>query len=209
MNTFRRKMISYFIRSLKYYQYFHQKVILLIKKKNEPKIFCIGDVKTGTSSIYKALNILGYRTVRLFDIHVFYNKGHEEYLKRIKNSKYDAFADDPIGKNDLFKKIYKIYPNSKFIFTIRKNESFQKSYMNYFGWTLESNLEQIKKRVKMFDDHNKKVISFFKDKKSQLLIMNVTEGDGWEKLCKFLDKPIPNRPFPHENKGKYKSRSIK
>ena len=23
---------------------------------------------------------------------------------------------------------------------------------------------------------------------------------GWEPLCKFLDKPIPSEPFPHENK---------
>ncbi|KAJ9149365.1 NAD dependent epimerase/dehydratase [Pleurostoma richardsiae] len=24
-------------------------------------------------------------------------------------------------------------------------------------------------------------------------------GDGWEPLCKFLDKPIPSTPFPHVN----------
>ena len=24
--------------------------------------------------------------------------------------------------------------------------------------------------------------------------------DGWDPLCKFLDVPIPNIPFPHKNK---------
>lgn len=25
--------------------------------------------------------------------------------------------------------------------------------------------------------------------------------DGWEPLCKFLGKPVPNEPFPYVNKG--------
>ena len=25
--------------------------------------------------------------------------------------------------------------------------------------------------------------------------------DGWEPLCKFLNVPVPNKPFPHRNKG--------
>ena len=25
--------------------------------------------------------------------------------------------------------------------------------------------------------------------------------DGWEPLCEFLDKPVPNEPFPHVNTG--------
>ena len=32
----------------------------------------------------------------------------------------------------------------------------------------------------------------------RLLVWNVK--DGWEPLCKFLGKPIPNIPIPHENK---------
>jgi hypothetical protein len=35
--------------------------------------------------------------------------------------------------------------------------------------------------------------------KDQLLIMNITEGDGWAPLCKFLGRPIPDVPFPKLN----------
>jgi hypothetical protein len=31
----------------------------------------------------------------------------------------------------------------------------------------------------------------------KLLVMNVKEG--WTPLCKFLDRPVPNRPFPRAN----------
>ena len=36
--------------------------------------------------------------------------------------------------------------------------------------------------------------------KERLLIFDVAEG--WEPLCKFLDLPIPNDPFPHTNTTK-------
>ena len=26
-------------------------------------------------------------------------------------------------------------------------------------------------------------------------------GEGWERLCEFLDKPVPETPFPHLNIG--------
>lgn len=35
--------------------------------------------------------------------------------------------------------------------------------------------------------------------KDRLLTMDLKEG--WEPLAKFLDKPIPNEPFPHANDG--------
>ncbi len=29
--------------------------------------------------------------------------------------------------------------------------------------------------------------------------MNFEAGDGWIKLCDFLEHPVPNDPFPHLN----------
>ncbi|CAO3626847.1 unnamed protein product [Cunninghamella echinulata] len=48
------------------------------------------------------------------------------------------------------------------------------------------------KFIKMYNDHIEKV------KKSvpadRMLIMDL--NDGWEKLCAFLDKPVPDTPYP-------------
>jgi hypothetical protein len=64
--------------------------------------------------------------------------------------------------------------------------------------------QELKKRIQEFEEHNKQVIEYFKNSPSQLLVMNIIEGDGWNKLCNFLNKPIPNKPFPHKNIGRYK-----
>jgi hypothetical protein len=42
-------------------------------------------------------------------------------------------------------------------------------------------------------------------------VLRVTEGDGWEKLCQFLHKDVPNTDFPHENKAadRVRTRKIK
>lgn len=51
--------------------------------------------------------------------------------------------------------------------------------------------------------HNKEVRDYFKDRPDDFLEVNWENGDGWELLCDFLGKEIPDRPFPHANKGKY------
>jgi hypothetical protein len=47
--------------------------------------------------------------------------------------------------------------------------------------------------------HNASIRDYFSNR-DNLLIMNLAEGEGWEKLCSFLGLPIPDKPFPHANK---------
>jgi hypothetical protein len=49
----------------------------------------------------------------------------------------------------------------------------------------------------VYDLHIKNVIEYFKDRPEDLLILNIFEGDGWDKLCDFLSIPVPDVPFPH------------
>ncbi|KYK33200.1 MAG: hypothetical protein AYK22_01440 [Thermoplasmatales archaeon SG8-52-3] len=195
----RKYLILFFANYvIRYYQYIHHLVIPYFKKENNPKIFCIGYVKTGTTSLYKALSILGYRSVKMLRGCV---KPKEGWIKYIKSCKYDAYTDYPMFVDNFFKEIDKAYPNSKFILTIRDINSWLKSYTNYYF--VSSDLSKNEGKQKL-NEHNKKVIAYFKDKPSKLLVMNIIDGDGWEKLCKFLNKPVPNKPFPHKNIGKYK-----
>ena len=46
----------------------------------------------------------------------------------------------------------------------------------------------------------KDIRNFFSDKPDQFLEMNICNGDGWDKLCKFLNLQKPNTKFPHYNK---------
>ena len=49
--------------------------------------------------------------------------------------------------------------------------------------------------IKSFQEHNAAVIA--ECPKDKLLVYEVSQG--WEPLCKFLNKPIPNVPFPNVN----------
>jgi len=178
------------------------------KTKNNHKVFCIGNPKTGTTSLSEALCILGYKTVRVPFFSIWRKKSEEQYVKKLKDCNYDAFIDFPIGDKDLYKKIAEIIPNSKFILTLREKQSFTKSYLNFYkgsSWMI-TDPEEIKQKIQGFEERNKQVIEYFKDKTSKLLIMNIINGDSWDKLCNFLNKPIPNEQFPHKNIGKYKKK---
>ncbi len=188
-------------------QYFYSIYLRNTKKKQTPLVFCIGFSKTGTTSIDKALSILGYSPIHWPRAHIKPKKGWIYYIKK---SPYDAFSDAPIYFPDFFKELDKEFPNSKFILTIRNPESLVKSWKNYFSnapWNINSE-EEKNNLIKKFSDHNKDVIEYFKNKPTQLLVFNVIEGEGWEKLCKFLDKPIPNAQFPHKRKAVYTTKKI-
>jgi hypothetical protein len=54
--------------------------------------------------------------------------------------------------------------------------------------------------IEVYRRHNKDVLNYFKQREQDLLVLDFSKGDGWEKLCNFLHKEIPNVPFPHANK---------
>ena len=204
VNRLLRKLLFFYT----WYHYLHDLVVPLFRKKNEHKIFCIGYVKTGTSSLSKALKILGYNTVRLPYLSIWRRKKFDKYIKKLQQSSFDAFTDYPLGQEDLYKKIDKLIPNSKFILTIREKQSFGKSFENYFRNSVIWNpyyTISIDEILNEYEERNNEIIDYFKDKPDQLLVMNITESEGWDELCAFLDKPIPKEPFPHENIGKYKT----
>ena len=184
----------------------------VLRKKNDKKIFCIGEVKTGTTSLFHALKILGIRTARLFKISRFVRITQEEYINLIKKYRYDAYVDFPMGVDVLYKKLDNAFPGSKFILTLRDEKAFKKSFFNYYKnsqWyelTYPENLDELIKKIKK---RNEEIIKYFEKRKDQLLVINITDGDGWEKLCPFLNKPIPSKPFPHRNIGKYRKKQSK
>jgi len=203
MNKMPIFVIKIYFILFRIYQKFHHFFIPLFKKKNEPKVFCVGFWKTGTTSLFSAFKILGYRSGRLVK-HL--KKKNETWPEFIKRCNYDAFTDDPMSF--VYKELYEAFPDSKFILTTREKEAFGKSYMNYFkGTHLEKTPDEMEKILTEYENHIKEVKKHFRDKPDKLLIMDITKGDGWDKLCKFLERPIPDVSFPHKNKGRYKKKN--
>lgn len=45
----------------------------------------------------------------------------------------------------------------------------------------------------------------FKDRQNDLLVVDFTQGAGWEELCGFLGRDVPDIPFPHANNKRKES----
>lgn len=178
------------------------------------KVFGIGMFKTGTKSLGAALSILGYNGIYrpwfvLKDSRGRtdnWNREPEAWPKyfpqiRARAEGYNAFSDAPWIF--LYRQLDNWFPGSKFILTIRKDsKTLAKSDLNQ--WRNKPDKPTLQQFIDRYIEHNKRVVEYFKNK-DNFIVMCFERGDGWKKLCRFLGKPVPKRPFPHVNKGRYKN----
>jgi len=164
------------------------------------KVFGVGLSKTGTASLHEALIILGYSSVHYpMDLSVLDN--------------VDAGTDITVATE--YKLLDQKYPNSKFVLTTRNwwkwILSLRKHFQRFSVETREQAVLDIRKRtygtiyyepIKMlirYFKHNKEVRNYFSGRQNDILVMDITSGDGWKKLCSFLGKKVPDVPFPRTN----------
>ena len=185
------------------------------------KIFGIGFHKTGTSSLSSALRSLGYRTIHGDPRGSWH--GANEGLTLIKLIDagdlalptfdiFDAFVDNPYFT--IWRQLDALFPNAKFIFTIRDESTWIESCARYYAgrrirpmraWMFgdcadPSSSESAKQAwLEAYRLHNAAVLAYFLGQKDRFLNFNVAAGDAWDKLCSFLDAPKPVRAFPHSN----------
>lgn len=181
------------------------------------KIFGIGLNRTGTTSLSEALNLLGYQAKHWNDtIHMIdYVDGQWE-IDYDQFNKFDAFVDTPIART--YKVLDQHYPGSKFILTTRGINSWLESCKRHFA------AKKLKKRskknkilnkeiygvdvfdkkqfIKIYFKHFDNVKEYFKNRKNDLLIIDICRGEGWDELCSFLNEPIPQELFPALNIAK-------
>jgi hypothetical protein len=160
-----------------------------------------------------------------FLIALYVNGDYKELTKFA--TLFDAFADGPWGGGKLYRHLYEQYPDAHYILTIREPEKWYKSFekmitrfdpdlnkafdtfyangrygtpyffKHIFG--IETMYGSKDKMIAYYNEYNKDVIAFFKESKKDLLVVDLTDGEGWDKICPFLEKQKPLVPFPHEN----------
>ena len=57
--------------------------------------------------------------------------------------------------------------------------------------------------LETYRKHNEEVLAYFEKRPEDLLVIDLEEGNIWVKICGFLNIPIPDMKFPHDNKGAY------
>jgi hypothetical protein len=101
------------------------------------------------------------------------------------------------------------YPGSRFILTVRdlddwldsrrrhvqKNQEMDAAG-DYDGGFLDVDVDAW---AKEYVEHEAIVRAYFAERPDDLLVLDITGGDGWEPLCEFLGHPVPDAPFPWKN----------
>ena len=179
-------------------------------KTEKPKVFCVGFHKTGTKSLARALEILGYRVTGPDGARDPQIAERALPMALDIALQFDAFNDNPWSV--LFRELDGAFPGSRFILTLRSADSWIASVVRHFGdertpmreWIYGPGRGSPRGNECAYLDryrrHNADVIAYF-SRGECLLTMNIIAGDGWKGLCDFLELPVPDQPFPHVNSG--------
>ncbi|KAH7258670.1 hypothetical protein NW759_008796 [Fusarium solani] len=229
-----------------------------LKSASSPPILCLGAPRTGTASLMKALQILGYPNVHHgwdaceeYDLQwqwPIFDRANDATFPNLPTYRGTPFSrdewDEVFGRYDAVSDIAShyaeslipAYPDAKVILVERDIEKWYNSmvpvvkdstnprhrafvtkvsyYTGYTsgpvcfrmqqGWTRsESNNDVVKNLKATYVRHYKYVREAVPS--DQLLDFKLT--DGWEPLCRFLGKEVPDVPFPHVNDAaEYKAR---
>lgn len=178
------------------------------------KVFAIGLNKTGTVSLHRAVERLGYTS-----LHWGGEAAYLDVLRAIDDRvpvltylpDVQVYSDiETLSVN--FDLADAQYPASRFVLTVRELDSWldsrrrhvernaeRKARGEYTGSYLEVDLEGWRRQ---WEDHHRRVARHFAGRPDDLLVMNIVAGDGWELLAPFLGHPILLEPFPHENRDR-------
>jgi hypothetical protein len=188
------------------------------------KVFGVGLSRTGTTSLTRALELLGYRAVHFpadlvtqTEASAFLMAPASELRLSLLDS-VDAVTDTPIAAT--YRALDRAYPGSAFVLTIRDCESWLRSCENYWesllarlydGGLNAPYVRLINKHVygtDRFDPekftavsrhHQAQVHAHFDGRQDDLLTLDICRGEGWRELCAFLGVDVPTTPFPHAN----------
>lgn len=186
------------------------------------KLFGLGLSKTGTSSLTKALKILG-----ISSIHYPHDEQTEAELRRGEYRlsilrAYQSATDTPVAP--FYAQLDQVWPGSKFILTVRdktswlrsaeahwrvlkqgpraKDQQFQ-AFADFISACVYGCIYFNAERFSFaYDTHVKNVQDYFANRPEDFLVLDLIGGEGWGPLCEFLAVPVPgDRPFPHTNRA--------
>ena len=184
-----------------------------IEPTERPRVFGIGLNRTGTTSLDAALWHLGWTST------------HNPPAERMAHADFGLFStdDEPFNAGTdvsvaaCYRELDEAFPGSKFVLTVRDAEDWLRSIVNHFAklpkWSGEGDWKTIRERVYAsawptpeqflagYRAHLVGVANHFRNRPDDLLVMNLTAGDGWDKLCPFLGVPIPDMEFPNTNRS--------
>jgi hypothetical protein len=170
--------------------------------------------KTGTTSLHHACTALGLKSVHFACDRTTEKELREGNYRLSVLKTADVLSDIPVPA--IFPQLDRAWPGAKFILTVRDIDSWISSeagaafnqhppkpgtVRDFYRAMLYGMTTYNEDRFRwVFEDHHRRVFAHFSGpREKDLLVMDLTKGDGWEKLCGFLGFDVPETPFPHRN----------
>lgn len=189
------------------------------------KVFCIGFYKTGTTTLYEALKVLGYRAIN-GDKPGSYPGADDgaTLIRRIDAGDFrlptfdlfDAFTDNPYFT--IWRQIHGLFPEAKYIFTVRDEQRWIESCVRFYAnrrirpmrvWMFGEHADPARSTesrqawLDAYRAHNAAVREHFAGSPpGRFLELDPVRNPRWDELCGFLGQPVPDVPWPHANPTK-------
>ena len=177
------------------------------------RVFGIGLNKTGTTSLGKALEVLGYNQHASCNLEMVRHWHKGEIDKILEFAKdYNSFEDWPWPL--IYKELFEEFEDAKFI--LSKRSSKEVWFESLCKHSLVTGPTEFRKLIygsymphdfkeehfRIYEEHNQSVLDFFKkNAPEKIKVICWENGDSWEELCAFLGKDIPKEEFPFLNKN--------
>lgn len=180
--------------------------LVMFDRPRPTKVFGVGLSRTGTVSLTAALVALGYRAKH-------FPKALEVVLYA---ERYDALTDTPVCQ--YVETLDRLHPGAKFVLTVRDEEGWLDSCRRHWagrkpttpGWRWNRRavygIETFDPTVflRVYREHTERITRYFAGRPGKFLVLNICGGEGYERLCPFLNLPARDEPFPRRNVGETK-----
>ncbi len=177
------------------------------------KVFCLGFQKTGTSSLGKALEELGYSVAGYHPFRDLADKTDVTWEAissracRIMED-HDAAQDTPWPL--LYRTLDAAFSGARFVHITRDPDAWINSAVKDFGRHPNAIHNLIygcpypggneKTWVDRYLRHNAEVKAYFADRPDDFISLDLNKGEvNWQNLCGFLGEPVPDATWPHAN----------
>lgn len=178
------------------------------------RVFNISHHKCGTTSVHRALEILGFRSFHWFN---------PDHLLKIHLE--GRVASDPLIREDntawndlpitlMYRTLYEAFPEETFVFVRRDPASWISSLLRHittswpeplavhtlvYGYPIKASNFDFRVCLRAYERICQDILEFFQGKPNFHLIE--LRDLSWKTLCQAVGKPEPAVPFPWMNKG--------
>lgn len=179
---------------------------------DKPKVFGIGFQKTGTTSLGKIFDDLGFKNASYHEFRHFAPRESVSW-EEITELALELAENIQVAKDTpwplLYKELDAKFPGSKFIHVTRDPERWIDSAVNDFednpnaihtaiyGCPYPKGYEEI--WLDRYNQHNADVAEYFKDRPDDYLHLKLEDGVTYEAVCDFLGEPRIKQGAPVTN----------